>query len=53
MEVRQQLGWDIASKPKAQNSKQNNIFKKRTYFLNLKLHIIRLAQGQCICTAAH
>ena len=27
MEVRQQLGWGIDSKTKAQNPKQGNIFK--------------------------
>ena len=35
----------IASKPKVQNLRQSNIFKKRTSFLNLKLQIIRLPQG--------
>ena len=44
MEVRQQLGWDIASKQKAQNPKQSKILKIRTSFLNLKLQIIKLAQ---------
>ena len=34
-------GWGIASKPKAQNPKQSNIFKIRTSFLNLKLQINR------------
>ena len=45
MEVRQQFGWGITSKPKAKNPKQSNIFKKRTSFLDLKLQINRLAQG--------
>ena len=53
MEVSLQLGWGIASKPKAQNPKQNSIFKKRTSFLNLKLQIIRLAQGHWSCTSTH
>ena len=50
MEVRQQLGWGMTSKPKAQNPKQSNNFKKITSFLNLKLQIIRLAQGHWSCT---
>ena len=32
-------------KTKSTNTKQSNIYKKRTYFLSLKLQIIRLAQG--------
>ena len=40
-------------KTKAQNPKQSNIFKKRTSFLNLKLQIIRLAQGNWSCTPTH
>ena len=35
----------MASKPKAQNSSQSNVFKIRTPVLNLKLQVIRLAQG--------
>ena len=53
MEVRYQLGRGIASKLKAQYSKQNNIFKKRTSFFNLKRQIIKLAQGHCSCTPFH
>ena len=54
MEVRKQLGWGIASKSKAQNPKQSNIFKIRTSFLNLKLQINRLlAQGHWSCTPTH
>ena len=33
-----------------QNSKQSNFFKITTSFLNLKLQIIRLAQGYWSCT---
>ena len=32
---------------------QSNIFKIRTYFLNIKLQIIRLAQGHWNCTTTH
>ena len=39
------LGWGIGSNPKVQNPKKSSNFKKKTSFLNLKLHIIRLAQG--------
>ena len=43
----------IASKPKAQNPKQSNTCKTRTSFLNLKLQIIRSAQGHWSCTPTH
>ena len=45
--------WKIASKSKAENPKQSSIFKIRTSFLNLKLQINRLAQGQWSCTPIH
>ena len=43
----------IASKPKAQNPTQSSIFKKRTSFMNLKLQIIRLAQGHWSFASTH
>ena len=55
MEVRKQLGLGIGSKPNAQNPipkqhfENNNIF----FVLNLKLQIIRAAQGHWSCTPAN
>ena len=44
----------MASKLRAQNPKQSNIFFKiRTSFLNLKLQIIRLVQEHWICMQTH
>ena len=40
-------------KTKNTKPKQNNIFKKITSFLNLKLQIIRLPQGHWTCTPTH
>ena len=50
-EITTWMGYSF--KTKAQNPKQNNIFKIRTSFLNLKLQIIRLAQGHWSCTPTH
>ena len=42
-EITTLMGYSF--KTKSTNTKQSNIYKKRTYFLSLKLQIIRLAQG--------
>ena len=52
-EITTQLGWGIPSKPKPQNPKQSNIFKKRTSFLNFKAQILRLARKHWSCTSSH
>ena len=51
MEVRQQLGWGIASKPKAQNPGWH--FWDGNVFLDFKLQIIRLAKGHWSWTPTH
>ena len=42
-EITTLMGYSF--KTESTNTKQSNIYKKRTYFLSLKLQIIRLAQG--------
>ena len=44
---------EYSFKQNQKDKTQSNIFKIKTYFLNLKLQIIRLAQGHCNCTPTH